>query len=163
MPSHSEARHPVVKENITAPRLLSPCTVADLAECVGALSGNDWAMTKAALLMGPSWVLRHASGAAIACGGFAPLLEPGTAESWFAVSRHGWARQHLRRVVRSIALTLPQSGYSAIRAVTITPAGARIAAMAGFERFDTAGSVEVWIWLARSNCLASGEKTKAPR
>jgi hypothetical protein len=125
------------------------------------LSGHDWAMTRAALLVGPSWVLRAASGAAIACGGFAPLLEPGTAESWFAVSAHGWARQHMRQVVRAIALTLSQSGYSAIRAVTITPAGARIAALAGFERFDAAGSAEVWIWLARSNCLASAAKTRA--
>ena len=128
--------------------LTQPCTVADLAEAVGATTSTRFAMLRAQLYAGDSFALRNAAGFCVACGGFVEV-EPAVAQVWFAVhpvegSKHFAAV--LKGMRRAFALTFEAGRYSAIRIEAETPAGARMAKLLGAVAVGTSETgTEVWL------------------
>lgn len=129
--------------------LAQPCTVADLAEAVGATTSTRFAMLRAQLVAGESFALRReADSFCVACGGFVEV-EPAVAQVWFVVhpvlgSKHFAAV--LKGMRRAFALTFEAGRYSAIRIEAETPAGARMAKLLGAVAAGTSETgTEIWL------------------
>lgn len=113
--------------------LHSPASIMDLATCAGTCSAFKWGAIRSQAERGRTWVLRDGTGEAIACGG---IMSDGGA--WF-VAGH-LAPHHVTAILRNIVRALDATNTPrVVTTMVVTPAGERIAAMAGFVR--TIGNV----------------------
>jgi hypothetical protein len=117
--------------------LHSPCTIGDLVEVVEHATHAQMAMYRVQLGAGMSFAGRNGLGVAFVVGGFVPL-DDGTVEAWFAVNPNVGA-SGMVAVIRTITLTLRQSGYFEVHTRAVTPAGLRIARAAGFKPVNPEG------------------------
>jgi hypothetical protein len=108
----------------------SPATDMDLACCLPQATLQIWAAARLQLTMGPSWALRDAAGAAVACGGFVER-GGGLAEGWLLMAPA--ARRHMLEIVRAIRLTGAATPYRRRIVKVTTPEGRRIARAAGYR------------------------------
>jgi hypothetical protein len=131
-------------------KLISPATIFDLGEVKPQTDHLTWTMLRLQLQEGQSFVVRTDQGKAVVVGGFIALLEQGSGEAWFCPAPN-LKRSEVLAAVRAVVMTMKLSGYVALRVVTTTHEGSRIAKLAGFELYDTApDGTEVWIWLIQS-------------
>jgi hypothetical protein len=122
--------------------LHQPATQMDLAACAPLVTMQIWAMARVQVRLGPSFALRDEAGEAVACGGFV-YRDDETCDAWFMAGPR--ARKHMRDIVRAIRLTGIPAPYGRAIAFISTPAGRRIAEMAGYQRIDVrADGMEVY-------------------
>ncbi|MBS7545682.1 hypothetical protein [Ancylobacter oerskovii] len=105
-------------------RLVSPASLIDLAICAGSCSAFKWAALRSQRDRGASWSLRSDEGEAFAAGGILP-----GGGAWFVATPA--AARHLVAILRAIRSTLDGQPMP-IRVEIRTPAGERIARLAGF-------------------------------
>lgn len=140
-------------------RLVSPCTIVDLAEVVVWATAEQMAMFRIQIAAGNSFALRDGRGEAVACGGFAPV--EGVAHAWFVVSE-GRGPRAIVPILRAIVLTLERQPYDPICIEVETIMGARIARLIGarpddgvMEDRNGKGNI-VFIWRRRQGVEAGG-------
>lgn len=105
--------------------LCSPASLMDLATCAGNCSGFKWSALRVQLERSDTWALRTDDGASIAVGGIL-RNDGGWGGGWFIAAPA--AARHLPAIVRAVRATVPPGVRVEIR----TPAGARLAKLAGF-------------------------------
>lgn len=127
---------------LATPARLSDCldTVAPHGACLPML----WAITRYQLTRGRSYAIRDEEGRALAIGGF--WEEPDYREVWTAIAPRACTRtRELVAMARLTLLDLPQDDPRPVMAVARTPAGARLAALLGFER----RTETIFVWAGR--------------
>lgn len=125
-----------------------PASNYDIACCVGKCQPILWSALKAQRDASETWSLRDEQEEAFLVAGLW-LREDGVLEAWFLVRED--AAKHLPSIVKAIRLTIERSSYDRIECRIATNAGARIARLCGFQRFETINGVETWRW---GSCLA---------
>lgn len=121
--------------------IVAPATLADAAECVGAIPYVSWAVIKLQISAGASMAVRDASGRAVMLAGIF-TGDDGVREAWFIAGPE--AGKHMLQLVRLLRLTLSFSAYRGIRAVITTGEGRRIARSVGFSPVAAIGGIEIW-------------------
>lgn len=121
----------------------TPCSIVELADLCGRVPHQYWILLRHMRDAGVTWSF-HDDGGCFAIVGLYPL-EGGDGEAWFMVDRA--SRAQLRALIRWMRLTLARLPYREIITIAVTPAGSKIAALAGFECVGSSDCGEVWSYV----------------